>query len=224
MTAALLAGGGVAGLTAATAGTLNAQAHTRVRYGQPMPSATGAVPSATTALPTPAPSGSVPTGTQRFAGSAARVKLTVSPTPPPPTWVNPLPQASITSCYGQRWGRLHAGVDLAAPSGTPIHAVGAGTVVSAGDNYGGYGISVLIDHHNGFLTHYAHMSATDMKPGDVVQANQVIGLEGSTGHSTGPHLHFEVHEGTFKNTIEPTAWMYAHGVDIPGCAAGVPPL
>jgi murein DD-endopeptidase MepM/ murein hydrolase activator NlpD len=77
---------------------------------------------------------------------------------------------------------------------------------------------VLIDHGNGYLTHYGHMSAITVTVGQHVQAGDQIGNEGSTGHSTGPHLHFEVHEGSYQNPIEPTAWMHEHGVDIAGCA------
>jgi len=132
-------------------------------------------------------------------------------------WVNPLPEGTVTSCFGQRWGRLHAGVDIAAPSGTPIRAVGAGVVVSAGPA-DGYGIAVLIDHGNGYLTLYGHMSAVTVTAGQKVKAGDQIGREGSTGHSTGPHLHFEVHKGTYKNPIEPTRWMHEQGVDISGCA------
>jgi murein DD-endopeptidase MepM/ murein hydrolase activator NlpD len=138
---------------------------------------------------------------------------------PRPTvaWVDPMPEGAVTSCFGPRWGRLHAGVDLAAPSGTPIRAVGAGTVVTAG-LANGYGLAVLIEHGNGYLTHYGHMSALSVVAGQKVQAGDQIGLEGSTGHSTGPHLHFEVHEGAYKNPIEPTAWLHERGIDIPGCA------
>ena len=131
-------------------------------------------------------------------------------------WVNPLPQAVVSSCYGMRWGRLHAGVDLAAPNGTPIRAAGAGVIVKAGAEEG-YGNAVLIDHGNGYLTHYGHMSVVTVHVGDEVTAGQQIGDEGSTGHSTGPHLHFEVHKGFYKNPIEPTEWLHEHGVNIPGC-------
>jgi hypothetical protein len=131
-------------------------------------------------------------------------------------WVHPLAAAQVTSCFGQRWGRLHAGVDLAAPHGAPIVAAGAGVVVSAGEN-GGYGNAVLIDHGNGYLTHYGHLSAIAVRAGQTVKAGEHIGDEGSTGHSTGPHLHFEVHHGHFQNPLEPTAWMREHGVTIPGC-------
>ncbi|GAA0795820.1 M23 family metallopeptidase [Spirilliplanes yamanashiensis] len=226
--AALVAGVGIAGISAAVAGAspsvdaadaaLNTQA--ALPAGLPAPALTAAPqPSVeiVAATPTATPTPSATTARDRFAGAAAKVRTTASPTPPP-VWVNPMAQGSVTSCYGPRWGRLHAGVDLAAPSGTPIVAAGAGTVVQAGAWAGGYGISVLIDHGNGYLTHYGHMSVTVVEPGQVVHAGQQIGLEGSTGHSTGPHLHFEVHQGVWKNQIEPTAWLLAHGVDVGGCA------
>jgi len=124
--------------------------------------------------------------------------------------------APITSPFGWRWGRMHEGVDLAAPDGTPIVAAGAGVVVQAGVAEG-YGNAVLIDHGDGYLTHYGHLSAITVTAGQRVSAGQQIGNEGSTGHSTGPHLHFEVHQGFYQNPIEPTEWMHQHGVDIPGC-------
>jgi murein DD-endopeptidase MepM/ murein hydrolase activator NlpD len=223
MAAALIAGVGVAGISAAAAGgspqgtvdTADAAMNALAAPGAtPLPSVeiVAATPAAT-----PGPS---TTARDRFTAALAADKVRTTPSPvPPPVWVHPMPEAAVTSCFGPRWGRLHAGVDLAAPSGTPIHAAGAGTVVRAGAWADGYGISVLIDHGNGYLTHYAHMSATVIQPGEQVQAGQEIGLEGSTGHSTGPHLHFEVHQGVWKNTVEPTAWLHAHGVDIAGCAA-----
>jgi murein DD-endopeptidase MepM/ murein hydrolase activator NlpD len=135
---------------------------------------------------------------------------------PEADWVHPLPGASTTSCYGMRWGALHAGVDLAAPNGAPIRAVGDGVVTEVGWVYGGYGISVAIDHQNGFYTHYAHAAQANVSVGQRVSAGQTIALEGSTGDSTGPHLHFEVHQGWW-NQIEPTSWMRDRGVDIGGC-------
>jgi murein DD-endopeptidase MepM/ murein hydrolase activator NlpD len=143
--------------------------------------------------------------------------VTVQPVPAVTVqWVNPLPEAVVTSCFGQRWGRLHAGVDLAAANGTRIRAAGAGVVVAAGEA-AGYGNAVLIDHGNGYLTHYGHLSAITVQVGQHVATGDQIGNEGSTGHSTGPHLHFEVHQGSYKNPIEPTQWMHNHGIDIPGC-------
>ncbi|MBO3738225.1 M23 family metallopeptidase [Actinoplanes flavus] len=154
-------------------------------------------------------------GTQGPVGAPARLKARPLPKR---QWVHPLPSAAVTSCFGQRWGRLHAGVDLAAAFGAPVVAAGAGTVVSAG-LHGGYGNSILIDHGNGYLTHYGHLSVIGVEVGQVVKAGEHIGDEGSTGHSTGPHLHFEVHEGHFQNPLEPTTWMRTHGVEISGCAA-----
>ena len=156
--------------------------------------------------------------------AAHGVRQKVRPHPPRVTaaaaataaWVDPNPTARVTSCFGMRWGRMHEGVDLAAPDGTPIVAAGAGVVVRAGVAEG-YGNAVLIDHGNGFLTHYGHLSAITVTVGQHVAAGQQIGNEGSTGHSTGPHLHFEVHQGFYQNPIEPTEWMHEHGVDIPGC-------
>jgi murein DD-endopeptidase MepM/ murein hydrolase activator NlpD len=153
--------------------------------------------------------------------SAARVRLKARPaliTPPAGvTWVNPNPTARVTSCFGPRWGREHEGVDLAAPNGTPIVAAGAGVVVRAGPAEG-YGNAVLIDHGDGWLTHYGHLSVITVLAGQPVAAGQQIGNEGSTGHSTGPHLHFEVHQGFYQNPVEPTRWLREHGVEIPGCA------
>jgi murein DD-endopeptidase MepM/ murein hydrolase activator NlpD len=129
--------------------------------------------------------------------------------------VNPLPGGETTSCYGPRWGVLHAGIDLAAPAGTPVRAAGAGRVVSAGWAYAGYGISVVVDHGNGYLTHYAHLSAATVHVGQRVAAGQQVGREGSTGDSTGPHLHFEVHKGMWRQ-VDPAPWLRARGVRV-GC-------
>jgi murein DD-endopeptidase MepM/ murein hydrolase activator NlpD len=103
----------------------------------------------------------------------------------------------VTSSYGVRHdpftGRLarHTGLDIPAPHGTPILASGGGRVVSAGDK-GAYGRTVVIDHGDGLATLYGHASKLLVRAGDVVMPNQPIALVGSTGRSTGPHLHFEV--------------------------------
>jgi murein DD-endopeptidase MepM/ murein hydrolase activator NlpD len=96
----------------------------------------------------------------------------------------------VTSGFGWRWGRMHEGIDIVAPTGTSIRAAAAGTVIYAG-YMGGYGNIVIIDHGDGLSTAYAHQSAIYVGSGSVSQGT-VIGAVGSTGNSTGPHLHFEV--------------------------------
>jgi murein DD-endopeptidase MepM/ murein hydrolase activator NlpD len=97
----------------------------------------------------------------------------------------------VVSPFGYRWGRLHAGIDIAVPYGTPIHAAAAGTVVLAGW-VSGYGNYTCIDHGGGLATCYAHQSSYAVSQGAAVSQGQVIGYVGCTGHCFGPHLHFEV--------------------------------
>jgi murein DD-endopeptidase MepM/ murein hydrolase activator NlpD len=97
----------------------------------------------------------------------------------------------VTSPFGMRWGRMHEGIDIGVPAGTPIRAAAAGTIIYAGW-LGGYGNLVAIDHGNGLSTAYGHQSSIAVGYGQTVAQGQVIGYVGSTGHSTGPHLHFEV--------------------------------
>ena len=97
----------------------------------------------------------------------------------------------VTSPFGWRWGRMHEGIDIGAASGTQIRAAAAGTVIYAGW-LGGYGNLDVIDHGGGVATAYGHQSSVAVGNGASVAQGQVIGYVGSTGHSTGPHLHFEV--------------------------------
>jgi murein DD-endopeptidase MepM/ murein hydrolase activator NlpD len=131
-----------------------------------------------------------------------------------PAWVLPL-KAPLTSCFGPRWGSQHQGIDIAGPAGAKIASVGAGTVVGAGWLRSGYGISVLVDHGKGYLSHYAHASKVLVKKGQRVKPGTPLALEGSTGDSTGPHLHFEIHQGPW-NQVNPAIWLRARGVKI-GC-------
>ncbi|MDP8993007.1 MAG: M23 family metallopeptidase, partial [Actinomycetota bacterium] len=100
----------------------------------------------------------------------------------------------VTSPFGSRWGRLHAGIDISGGTGTPIRAAKAGIVIFAG-TMSGYGNVVIINHGGGFSTLYAHQSRLGTNDGASVGQGQVIGFVGSTGHSTGPHLHFETRVG-----------------------------
>ncbi|MFM9019122.1 MAG: peptidoglycan DD-metalloendopeptidase family protein [Actinomycetota bacterium] len=97
----------------------------------------------------------------------------------------------VSSPFGPRWGRMHEGLDIAAPAGRPIRAAKAGVVMSASPE-GAYGNLVVIDHGNGETTRYGHMSAFQVAKGEAVPIGHVIGLVGSTGRSTGNHLHFEI--------------------------------
>jgi LysM repeat protein len=102
----------------------------------------------------------------------------------------------------QRYWSGHLGIDIANVTGTPISAADAGYVVQAGVDTWGYGNQVLIDHGNGYLTRYAHLNTIKVKAGQSVKKGQVIGTMGSTGRSTGPHLHFEViYSGTRRNPL-----------------------
>lgn len=113
----------------------------------------------------------------------------------------PVVGGSITSYYGYRRSGFHTGIDIARPTGTKIYAADGGTVTFAGRS-GGYGLLIKIDHGNGYSTYYAHCSALSVKKGQQVNKGDVIGKVGSTGNSTGSHLHFEVRlHGNTKNPL-----------------------
>jgi murein DD-endopeptidase MepM/ murein hydrolase activator NlpD len=112
----------------------------------------------------------------------------------------------LTSGYGMRWGRPHRGIDIAGPVGTPIYAVADGVVERAGWNNGGYGKLVDIRHPDGTMTRYGHNSKILVQAGQQVRQGQQITAMGSTGFSTGPHLHFEIHPGG-KGAVNPIAFL-----------------
>ena len=152
---------------------------------------------------------------QAAASQPAQAEAAPAPVAKKADWVLPMSEPT-SSCFGPRWGTEHKGIDFAGDENTPIHAVGAGEILAAGWVYSGYGISVVVDHGNGFQTHYAHMNKVNVSVGDHVNADDIIGWEGSTGDSTGPHLHFEVHKGMW-NQVDPASWMRDHDVKFEGC-------
>jgi murein DD-endopeptidase MepM/ murein hydrolase activator NlpD len=129
------------------------------------------------------------------ASLAARIRAAQSQgSTPPQTGTGQLSwpvSGPVTSPFGWRWGRMHEGIDIAAPSGTSVHAAGTGTVIYAAWMEG-YGNLVVIDHGGGLATAYAHLSAYATSSGQLVTVGQTIGYVGCTGHCFGPHLHFEV--------------------------------
>ncbi len=122
----------------------------------------------------------------------------------------------VTSCYGPRWGTVHQGVDIAAPIGTPVHAPEGGVVLQAGPA-SGFGQAVYVQHGDGTITLYGHVDRFLVSAGDVVSAGQQIATVGNKGQSTGPHLHFEVHEGgLYASRVNPMPWLQAHGISLGG--------
>jgi murein DD-endopeptidase MepM/ murein hydrolase activator NlpD len=102
----------------------------------------------------------------------------------------------LSSRYGRRWGRMHKGIDIAGPVGTPINAAADGIVIAAGWNSGGYGNLVEVRHSDGTTTRYGHNSRLSVSVGQIVRQGQQVAAMGSTGNSTGSHLHFEIrHSG-----------------------------
>ncbi|WP_338750159.1 M23 family metallopeptidase [Janibacter alittae] len=136
-------------------------------------------------------------------------------------WRAPLPADALVpgSPFGIRLhpitgvARMHEGTDFAAPLGTPLHAMSSGKVVHAGP-MGGYGNLVIVDHDGGITTRYAHMSQVDVRPGQTVKAGQRIGAVGSTGQSTGAHLHLEVR--VREEAVNPLPWLQGKGLDLNG--------
>jgi murein DD-endopeptidase MepM/ murein hydrolase activator NlpD len=131
-----------------------------------------------------------------------------------PRAVLPVSGARFTSGYGGRWGTFHYGIDLAAPMRTPEYAAMDGVVLRAGAA-SGFGLAVYVLHDNGDVTVYGHMDEILVEPGQFVEAGETIALLGNRGQSTGPHLHFEVHEGGIDGErINPVPWLEERGVSV----------
>lgn len=136
-------------------------------------------------------------------GGAARPPKHAPPSPPLTTvpeqysgsmrW--PLDAYIVSSEYGERWGKIHKGIDMAAHVGEPVYAIADGEVIYAGDGLRGYGNVVILRHDRKTSSLYAHNSELKVKQGDQVTKGTLVALLGNTGHSTGPHVHFEIRDG-----------------------------
>lgn len=147
----------------------------------------------------PKPSTSSP-GHQHASISNSQARGVVAPT-----------NGVITSTYGPRWGSIHYGLDIANSIGTPVVSVMSGTVISSGPA-SGFGLWVRVRHDNGIITVYGHINETLVSVGQRVGAGQQIATVGNRGESTGPHLHFEVHQRGVK--VDPLFWLRRNGVSI----------
>ncbi|MEU6120293.1 M23 family metallopeptidase [Streptomyces sp. NPDC047123] len=134
------------------------------------------------------------------------------------SYVAPISGSYVSTGYqtgGGMWSSgSHTGIDFHAASGTTVHAVGSGTVVEAGWG-GAYGNNVVIKMNDGTYTQYGHMSSLSVSVGQAVTPGQQIGLSGSTGNSSGPHLHFEARTGEqYGSDIDPVSYLRSHGVGV----------
>ncbi|WP_028804051.1 peptidoglycan DD-metalloendopeptidase family protein [Streptomyces sp. 142MFCol3.1] len=132
-------------------------------------------------------------------------------------WVAPVPSYRLSARFGsggERWANRHTGQDFAVPIGTPVRSVGAGRVVKVSCG-GSFGIEIVIRHPGGYRTQYAHLAAVAVDQGDRVSTGQLIGQSGTSGNSTGPHLHFEVRiSDELGSAIDPVPWLARHGVQL----------
>ncbi|MCC3771000.1 M23 family metallopeptidase [Streptomyces sp. UNOC14_S4] len=137
-------------------------------------------------------------------------------------WVAPVEDYTIGQPFGisgPLWAYKHSGQDLVVNTGTPVKAVHRGTIVKAGPHGGGdgaaYGNAVVIKHDDNTYSQYAHLSHIAVRVGQMVMTGERIGLSGSTGNSTGPHLHFEIRTTPdYGSAVEPRAFLSAHGEDL----------
>ncbi|MFE2352936.1 M23 family metallopeptidase [Streptomyces parvulus] len=133
------------------------------------------------------------------------------------SWVAPVEAYELSAAYGSggsRWANRHTGQDFAVPVGTPVRSVGAGRVVQVACG-GAFGIQVVVEHAGGYYTQYAHLASAAVDQGDRVRPGQWIGQSGSTGNSTGPHLHFEVRvTPETGSALDPVPWLSQRGVSL----------
>ncbi|MFF0551405.1 peptidoglycan DD-metalloendopeptidase family protein [Streptomyces sp. NPDC004311] len=185
----------------------------------PAPAKRTTYKSAPQAAPKAAPKAAAPAAPESAAGQAEEAPAAEAPAAKPSAagFVAPV-GGGVSTAYrtaGAMWSSgYHTGVDFIAPMGTTVKAVGAGTVVSAGWS-GSYGNEVVIRHADGKYSQYAHLSQLSVSSGQSVTAGQSIGLSGSTGNSTGPHLHFEIRTGpSYGSDIDPIAYLRSKGASL----------
>lgn len=119
-------------------------------------------------------------------------------------WRWPLDSVKVTSPFGKRGRRFHYGLDLRAPVGTPVRSVGDGRVVFVGNRVGGFGKLVVIEHAPMLFSLYAHQSKFAVKQGAQIKKGELIAYSGKSGRSKGPHLHFEIRQGAYAKSIDPS--------------------
>ncbi|MFI6033929.1 M23 family metallopeptidase [Streptomyces sp. NPDC051315] len=140
---------------------------------------------------------------------------------PPPQlsqdWVPPVEGYTLSASFGSggaRWANRHTGQDFAVPIGTPVRAVGAGRVVRVSCG-GAFGIEIVLEHADGYYTQYAHLAAVAVDQGESVTPGQWIGQSGTSGNSTGPHLHFEARvTPEMGSAVDPVPWLAARGASV----------
>ncbi|GAA4826511.1 M23 family metallopeptidase [Streptomyces ziwulingensis] len=138
------------------------------------------------------------------------------------SWIDPVKSYKLSASFAQAggmWQSTHSGQDFAVPTGTNVMAAHGGTVVKAGGNGAGdgpaYGNAIVIKHGNGTYSQYAHLSRIDVKIGQVVKTGQHIAQSGSTGNSSGPHLHFEIRTtANYGSAVDPVAFLRSKGVTV----------
>ncbi|MFB7931183.1 MULTISPECIES: M23 family metallopeptidase [Streptomyces] len=139
-----------------------------------------------------------------------------------PSWVDPVKKYKLSASFAQNggmWQSTHSGQDFAVPTGTQVVAAHGGTVVKAGGNGAGdgpaYGNAVVIKHGNGTYSQYAHLSKVTVNVGQIVKTGQEIAKSGSTGNSSGPHLHFEIRTtANYGSAVDPVKFLRANGVKV----------
>ena len=126
-------------------------------------------------------------------------------------WVRAIRTGQLTSGFGPRWGKTHDGLDIAAPTGTPVYAMSRGTVILS-DYVSSFGNKVEIRYWNGTVSWYGHLSRLDVRTGQTVTPGEQVGLVGNTGYSFGPHLHLEIHPHGGDDPIDPYPWLARRGL------------